>query len=124
MHPERFGRHVAFRIEVAVKGLAAREPIEELDAPDLDHAMAARRVEPGGLGIEHDLAHCCPGLPVPANHSRGFDILATAARIARTWARAASNPCEVSTTKSAWRRFSSSGICLARMESSFSIVIP
>ena len=36
-------------------------------------------------------------------------------RISRTWARAASNPCDVSTTKSARRRFSASGICLARM---------
>ena len=51
-------------------------------------------------------------------------IVATARRIARTWARAASKPCEVSTTKSARRRFSASGICLARMASNFSSVMP
>ena len=35
-------------------GLAA---VDELDAADLDHPVAARRVEAGGLGVEDDLAH-------------------------------------------------------------------
>jgi len=46
----------------------------------------------------------------PTNHRRRFGIVATAARIARTSARAASNPRDVSPTKSARRRFSWSGL--------------
>ena len=50
-------RHVAFRIEVAVKRLAGREAVDELDAADLDQPIALKGIEPGGFGIEHDLAH-------------------------------------------------------------------
>src|SRR5207244_10593423 len=57
VHLERRGRHVALGIDVAVKGAAGRNAVIELDAADRDHPIPLQRVEAGGLGIEHDLAH-------------------------------------------------------------------
>ena len=34
-----------------------RDVVEQLDAGDLDDAMAGCRIEPGGFGVDHDLAH-------------------------------------------------------------------
>ncbi len=55
----RFGasRHIAFRIEIGVVTCPGGDEIDHLDAADLDHAVARLGVEPGGFGIEHDLAH-------------------------------------------------------------------
>jgi hypothetical protein len=50
-------RHVALRIEVAMKHFAGGKAIEQLDAADLDQPIALERIEAGGLGIEHDFAH-------------------------------------------------------------------
>jgi hypothetical protein len=50
-------RHVPLGIHVAVKGLPRRHAIEELDAADLDQAVAADRVKAGSFGIENDFAH-------------------------------------------------------------------
>ena len=41
---------------MGVPDAAGRDAIEELDAADLDHAVAVERVEPGRLGVEDDLA--------------------------------------------------------------------
>jgi hypothetical protein len=57
MHRERFGRHVTLRIEVAVKRLAGRHPVENLDTADLDQSIAPQRVKAGGFGIENNFAH-------------------------------------------------------------------
>src|SRR3954470_14581913 len=57
MHREGFRRHLALGIEVAMKGLAGRHAIEDLDAADLDQPVAPQRVEAGGFGIENDFAH-------------------------------------------------------------------
>src|SRR3954465_4384281 len=57
MHGKRFGRHVALGIDVAVKSLAGRHPVVDLDAADLDQAVAAQGIEAGGFGIENDFAH-------------------------------------------------------------------
>src|SRR5215471_12293671 len=57
VYRESLGRHVALRIEIAMEGLTRRDPVEQLDATDLDQAVAAERVETGGLGIEHDFPH-------------------------------------------------------------------
>src|SRR5262245_37615269 len=122
VHLERFPRHVALGIEIAVKGLPAGYPVDQLDAADLHHAVALERIESRRLGIEHDLAQTACST-YPANHRR-FGIVATASRMARTCARAGSKPRAVSTTKSARRRFSASGICLARMAANLSSVIP
>src|SRR5260370_34421288 len=102
-----------------MKVLAARHAIDELDAADLDEPMAHKGIDASRLGIEHDLAQS-----MPPNHFRRFGIVATASRMARTCARVASKSREVSTTKSARRRFSASGICLPRIAASFSMVMP
>ncbi len=57
MHRESLRRHVALGIEIAVKVLSARDAIEQLDAADLHQPMPLIGIEPGRLGIEHDLAH-------------------------------------------------------------------
>src|SRR5258708_7435415 len=53
-------RHLAFGIDVAVKDAPARHVIDELDAADLDDAMAVGGVESRRLSIEHDLTHVAP----------------------------------------------------------------
>src|SRR5262245_21969158 len=121
------GRHVALGINVDVEMLTGRDTVDQLDTADLDQAMTLKGIEPRGLGVEHDLAHFRLLQYVTlggANQRRRFGIVATASRRARPCARAASNPSEVSTTKPARARFSASGICLARMASSFSMVMP
>ena len=40
-----------------MEGAAGLDPVEQLDAADFDHAVAARRAEAGGLGVENDFAH-------------------------------------------------------------------
>ena len=57
VHLEGLVRHVALRIEVAVKHLAGRHAVEQLDAADLDQPIAAQRIEAGGFGVENDFAH-------------------------------------------------------------------
>ena len=57
MHGKGFRRHVAFRIDVAVKGLAGRHAVEHLDAADFDQPVAAQGIKAGGFGIENDFAH-------------------------------------------------------------------
>ena len=54
---EGLGRHLALRVEIAVEGRAGRNPVEQLDAADLDQAMTLARVEAGGFGVEDDFAH-------------------------------------------------------------------
>ena len=56
MHLEGLVGHVALGVQVAVPHAARRDAVDQLDAADLDHAMAVERVEPRRLGIEHDLA--------------------------------------------------------------------
>ena len=50
-------RHVALGIEISVEVAAGLDAVEDLDAADLDHAVAAGRVEPGGFRIEDDFPH-------------------------------------------------------------------
>ena len=40
-----------------MEGAAGLDPVEHLDAADLDHAVAAGRAQAGGLGVEDDFAH-------------------------------------------------------------------
>ena len=47
----------ALGIDVAVEHTAGRHVVHQLDAGDLDDAMAVVGIEAGGLGVEHDLAH-------------------------------------------------------------------
>src|ERR1700716_222888 len=129
---EGLGRHVALGIEIAMERLPARDAGGEPPTADLDQPMALVGIKARRFGVEHDLAHRLPSTSEKASETRHhvedelirFGIVATAARIARTCSRAASNPRDVSTTKSARRRFSASGICFARIASSFSTVMP
>ena len=57
MHGEGFRRHVAFGIEMPMKGLPGRHAVENLDTADFNQPVAAQRVEAGGFGIENDFAH-------------------------------------------------------------------
>ena len=50
-------RHLALRVDVAVEGAAGRHVVDELDRADLDDPVAGVRIEPGRLGVEHDLTH-------------------------------------------------------------------
>jgi hypothetical protein len=50
-------RHVALGVHMRVPDAPRRNAVEELDAADLDDAVALEGVEPRGLGIEHDRAH-------------------------------------------------------------------
>ena len=59
VHLEGLIGHLALGVEVAVPHPARRDAVEELDAADLDDSVAVERVEPGGLGVEHDLAQVC-----------------------------------------------------------------
>ena len=59
-------RHRALRVDVGVEGAPGRELVDELDAADLDDAVARGRIGAGGLGVEDDLAHASasgPGRP-------------------------------------------------------------
>ena len=57
VHLEGGLRHVAFRIEIAMERLAGWKAVDQLDTADLDHPIALQRIEAGGFGVEHDLAH-------------------------------------------------------------------
>src|SRR6476661_3590472 len=52
-----FERHVAVRIEVSVKMTPCFDPIVDFDTADLDHAIAGRRIQPCGLGVEYNFTH-------------------------------------------------------------------
>ena len=60
---ERLGRHAALGIEIAVKGLAGRYAVDQLDTADFDQTMAVQGIETRCLGIEHNLAHLSPMPP-------------------------------------------------------------
>src|SRR5687768_2970384 len=57
--------HVALRIEVALEAAPGRAALEQLDATDLDDAIALFPRQAGRLGIQHHLPHqsrspfCC-----------------------------------------------------------------
>ena len=57
MHRLGLARHRPAGIEIGVEGAAGLDPVEQLDAADLDHPVAAGRAEAGGLGVEDDFAH-------------------------------------------------------------------
>ena len=49
--------HVALGIEISMEVAAGLDAVEDLDAADLDHAVAAQRVEARGFRIEDDFPH-------------------------------------------------------------------
>jgi hypothetical protein len=50
-------RHRPLGIEIGVEVAAGLHSVEHLDAADLDHSVAAGRIEPRGLGVEDDFPH-------------------------------------------------------------------
>ena len=54
VHAFGFRRHVAFGIEIGLKRAPGGKMIDQLDAADLDDAVAVGRIESGGLGVEND----------------------------------------------------------------------
>ena len=57
VHSEGVLGHVAIGIEVVLERPAARQMVHELEAADLDDAVAGSGIQARGLGIEDDLAH-------------------------------------------------------------------
>ena len=53
----RLERHVALGIEVGVEVPAGFDTIENFDAADFDHPVAASRIKSGGLSVEDDFPH-------------------------------------------------------------------
>ena len=56
VHLERGIGHIALGIEMAMPSPAGGDAVDQLDAADLDDAVTVERIEPRGLGIEHDLS--------------------------------------------------------------------
>jgi hypothetical protein len=54
MDRESLFGHVAFGINVTVELSAGRDVVDELDAGDLDDAMAFAWIQTGRFGVEHD----------------------------------------------------------------------
>ena len=57
VHALGFDRHVAFGIEIELHGAAGGKMIHQLDAADLDDAVAVARLEARGFGVENDFTH-------------------------------------------------------------------
>src|SRR5437868_12930042 len=53
----RFERHVPLGVEISVIVTAGLDSIDDLDTADLDHAIAAHRVEARGFRVEDDFSH-------------------------------------------------------------------
>src|SRR5438067_4847078 len=115
VHHLGIARHVTLRIEIGMKVPAGLDPVEHLDAADLDHAVAAERIQTCGLGVEDDFPHT--GIYPPERSPRQ-------ARMSRTWRSVVDWSVPVSITKSARRRFSASGVWRSRIDANFSSVMP
>ena len=119
MDRKGFGRHVALGIDVAVKTTSGRDVVDEFDARDFDDTMPLVRIEACRFGIEDDLAHqlLLRGLRNANRPLRAILDLPSrnCLTIAHNRRRLTLRAMPVGTTKSARRRFSRSGIWLARI---------
>jgi hypothetical protein len=57
VHAKSVFRHVALGIDQRMVNEAGRDLMDDLDAADLDNAMAVDGAEAGRFSIENDLAH-------------------------------------------------------------------
>ena len=57
MHRKSLGRHRPLRIDMPVKDLPGRHPVDHFDAADFDQPVTPEGIEAGGFGIENDFAH-------------------------------------------------------------------
>src|SRR5580693_7159378 len=100
MDLERARRHVAIRIDIDLKMLAGGNMVHQLDAADLDDAMAGVRIKARGLGIEDDFPHA-----YPVRRRRRQLCFAAIVTMRRTRCKATRLPSPVGITKSAFARF-------------------
>ena len=63
-------RHVALGVDVAMEDAPGRHVIDELDAADLDDAVAVGGIEPRRLSVENDLAHAVSAVSKIASDPR------------------------------------------------------
>ena len=70
VHRERALVAVALGIDVLVKAAFGDAPADDLDAADLDDAMAFLGLETRGLGVQHDLSHARSLAPPVARPAR------------------------------------------------------
>ena len=71
VHGDGVRMDIALGIEIAVELAAGWDAVDDLDAAELDQAIAAGRVEARGLGVEHDLAQHRVDLMRIREHYRG-----------------------------------------------------
>ena len=57
VHAQRVRVAGALWVQVVVAVVAGQAPADHLDAADLDDAVAAFGIQPGGLGVQEDLSH-------------------------------------------------------------------
>src|SRR5690242_7106510 len=57
MHRLGLERHIALGVKISVKVTAGLDAVDDLDATNLDDAIAAARVETRGFGVEDDFTH-------------------------------------------------------------------
>ncbi len=57
MHREGFRGHFPVGIDVPMKKLPCRHSVEDLDAADLDHAIAPEGIEAGRFSVEDNFTH-------------------------------------------------------------------
>src|SRR5690606_27774938 len=113
--------HRTVGVEVAMISAPAGGAVDQLDAADLYDPVAAQRIEPGGLGVEHDFAHVWDYQAVLNIWQAQVDSFSTSRR---TWASVAASGPPVSIKKSARARFSASGSCSARICANRSGLMP
>ena len=63
VHFEGLVGDVALGVQMAVPDASRGDAVDQLDAADLDDPVAVERVEPGGLGVEDDLAQASLASP-------------------------------------------------------------
>src|SRR4029077_8613824 len=97
-------RDIALRVDIAVQPAAGRHVVDQLKRGDLDDPMSVLRVEPGGFGVDHTLAH-----DLLSRCNRGISPCRSVLTIAFSRRNATLRPSGVAPTKSARRRFSRSG---------------
>ena len=63
VHGNRFGRDIAFGVDILVIGLAGRHLVHQFNTADLNQAIAFRRLHPRGFGIKNNFTQRSSPLP-------------------------------------------------------------
>ena len=122
---ERALRHRALRVDVGVEGAPGRDVVDELDAADLDRRGRRRPDRCRWSRCRgRSRAWSASGPPAVRAQHAARPSRQGHAGYRRPALRRQRSPRPVSTRKCACRRFSASGICLARIAANFSAVMP